>query len=108
MSGVTSGYVQYHFRHAIGGRPWNPNTTARRFKRCCAEVGLPDTTRLHDLRHLMATYLIDKGVPIPVVSARLGYFNNTTTIEIYTGRDRPANLLWAHHPDHRDRRRAGV
>jgi len=69
-----------------GDRPWNPNTTAARFKRCCAKAGLPGTTRLHDLRHLMATHLIDQGVPIPVVSARLGHTQNSTTLDIYTGR----------------------
>jgi integrase len=69
-----------------GDRPWNPNTTAARFKRCCTKAGLPATTRLHDLRHLMATHLIDQGVPIPVVSARLGHTQNSTTLDIYTGR----------------------
>lgn len=71
---------------AVGDRPWNPNTTAARFKRCCAQAGLPPTTRLHDLRHLMATHLIDQGVPIPVVSARIGHERNSTTSDIYTGR----------------------
>lgn len=70
----------------VGDEPWNPNTTARRFKRACEAAGLPPTTRLHDLRHLMATYLIDQGVPIPVVSARLGHAQNSTTLDIYTGR----------------------
>ncbi len=70
----------------IGDVAWNPNTTARRFKRACETAGLPATTRLHDLRHLMATYLIDQGVPIPVVSARLGHAQNSTTLDIYTGR----------------------
>lgn len=69
-----------------GDRPWNPNTTAARFKRCCTKAGLPPSTRLHDLRHLMATHLIDQGVPIPVVSARLGHTQNSTTLDIYTGR----------------------
>jgi integrase len=69
-----------------GSVPWIPNTTARRFSRCCAKVGLPPATRLHDLRHLMATHLIDQGVPIPVVSARLGHHQNSTTLDIYTGR----------------------
>lgn len=69
-----------------GAVPWRPATTARRFSRACAAAGLPATTRLHDLRHLMATHLIDQGVPIPVVSARLGHAQNSTTLDIYTGR----------------------
>jgi len=69
-----------------GSEPWIPNTTARRFSRCCARAGLDPKTRLHDLRHLMATHLIDQGVAIPVVSGRLGHHQNSTTLDIYTGR----------------------
>lgn len=69
-----------------GEQPWRPATTARRFKRACAAAGLPANTRLHDLRHLMATHLIDEGMPVPVVSARLGHSLNSTTLDIYTGR----------------------
>ena len=39
--------------------------------------------RLHDLRHLHASTLIAKGVPINVVSKRLGHSNITTTLSIY-------------------------
>lgn len=78
-----------------GHKPWNPNTTAARFKRCCARAGLPATTRLHDLRHLMATHLIDQGVPIPVVSARLGHTQSSTTLDIYTGRVAASDLAAA-------------
>ena len=70
----------------VGAAPWNPATTARRFKRACGTAGLPPTTRLHDLRHLMATHLIDRGVSIAAVSARLGHAQNSTTLDIYTGR----------------------
>lgn len=70
----------------VGDRPWHPATTARRFKRACEAAGIPGTTRLHDLRHLMATHLIDQAVPVPVVSARLGHSLNSTTLDIYTGR----------------------
>jgi len=70
----------------VGETPWKPATTARRFKRACVAAGLPATTRLHDLRHLMATHLIDQGVSIAVVSARLGHAQNSTTLDIYTGR----------------------
>jgi integrase len=70
----------------LGKVPWKPATTARRFKRACEAAGLPATTRLHDLRHLMATHLIDQGVSIAAVSARLGHAQNSTTLDIYTGR----------------------
>jgi integrase len=70
----------------VGARPWIPQTTAARFKRACVAAGLDETTRLHDLRHLMATHLIDQGVSIAAVSARLGHAQNSTTLDVYTGR----------------------
>lgn len=54
-----------------GAHPWRPETTARRFPRSCLAAALPKTTRLHDLRHLAATWLLDQGVPLPAASARL-------------------------------------
>jgi integrase len=70
----------------VGETPWNPRTTAQRWKRACVRAGVDPATRLHDLRHLMATHLLDQGVPIPVVSARLGHALNSTTLDIYGGR----------------------
>lgn len=70
-------------------RPWVPNTTWRRYKRLCESIGC-EPTRLHDLRATMSTQLIDHGVPIPVVSARLGHSQNSTTaitLDVYTGRN---------------------
>lgn len=39
--------------------------------------------RLHNLRHTHATLLIDAGVPVKVVSERLGHATATFTIETY-------------------------
>lgn len=39
--------------------------------------------RLHDLRHISASLLIAAGVPIRVVSERLGHSKTTTIQEIY-------------------------
>lgn len=71
---------------AVGDRPWKPRTTLDRFQRACVAAGLDPKTRLHDLRSLMATHLIDEGIPVPVVSARLGHALNSTTLDVYTGR----------------------
>jgi integrase len=70
----------------VGGAPWNPRTTAQRWTRACVRAGVEPSTRLHDLRHLMATHLLDQGVPIPVVSARLGHALSSTTLDIYGGK----------------------
>ena len=40
-------------------------------------------TRLHDLRHTHGTLLIAAGVPVKVVSERLGHATPTFTIETY-------------------------
>ena len=39
--------------------------------------------RLHDLRHSHASYLINKNVPIKIISARLGHDNIETTLRTY-------------------------
>lgn len=39
--------------------------------------------RLHDLRHTHASWLIDAGVPLPVISKRLGHSSISTTVDVY-------------------------
>jgi integrase len=39
--------------------------------------------RLHDLRHLHATQMLAAGVPVPVVSQRLGHATVTMTLNSY-------------------------
>ena len=78
-----------------GAQPWRPETTARRFQRSCIAAGLPKTTRLHDLRHLAATWLPDQGVPLPAVSARLGHATNSLTFDVYGGRIQDTDRLAA-------------
>lgn len=40
--------------------------------------------RLHDLRHLHASLLLDAGEAITTVSARLGHRDTSTTLKIYS------------------------
>lgn len=40
--------------------------------------------RLHDLRHLQASLLLDAGEAITTVSARLGHRDTSTTLRIYS------------------------
>ncbi len=53
------------------------------FKRLVEQAGLPDSLRPHDLRHAMASYWLAEGVPIKVVSERLGHSNISITLDIY-------------------------
>jgi uncharacterized protein (DUF39 family) len=54
---------------------------------------------LHSLRHSHASILISEGVPIPVVSERLGHANQNITLAIYSHalpRDKRAAVnLWS-------------
>lgn len=40
--------------------------------------------RIHDFRHSHATLLLSKGIPITVISRRLGHSDVTTTLNIYS------------------------
>jgi site-specific recombinase XerD len=42
-------------------------------------AGLPDDTRIHDLRHSLASDAIMDGVPLEVVGKMLGHKNYRTT-----------------------------
>jgi integrase len=48
-----------------------------------SRVGLADL-RFHDLRHTHATLLLQAGVPVAAVSARLGHANAAITLGIYS------------------------
>ena len=55
--------------------------------------------RLHDLRHFMATQVLDAGVPVLIVAARLRHARASTTLNVYahavSGGDRlAAEALW--------------
>jgi len=53
-----------------------------RLRRLTADVGLP-VIRVHDLRHIAATIMINQGVPLAVVSKTLRHKNVATTIDLY-------------------------
>jgi integrase len=65
------------------GLPWRPDVCTNRFGRLRASLGL-DGVRLHDLRHFVASVLIDGGIPISTVSTRLGHSQMSTTLNLYT------------------------
>ena len=65
-----------------GGDPVHPDKLTQTFDRILRRAGSP-VIRLHDLRHTHATLLIDAGVPVKVVSERLGHATAAFTIETY-------------------------
>ena len=73
----------------------------------------PGHVRLHDLRHYVATRLLDAGIPVREVSERLGHASAMTTLTIYAASvpatDRAAADIMGHLLDgqqHRGRRPA--
>ena len=73
----------------IEGGYLNPDRFSRRFTRalavCASQADAPPlpAIRIHDLRHTHATLLLAAGVPVKVVSERLGHSTVTITMEIY-------------------------
>ena len=65
-----------------GAVPWRPNWVTKAFIDTRRVLGLPHF-RLHDLRHFMATEMLNAGVAIPTVSARLSHARNSTTLNYY-------------------------
>ncbi|HSH62221.1 MAG TPA: site-specific integrase [Acidimicrobiales bacterium] len=65
------------------GTPTHPELLSRTFERLVARSGLP-TIRLHDLRHTHASLLLKAGVPIKVVSERLGHATPSFTLDVYS------------------------
>ena len=54
-------------------------------------VGPAKVPRVHDLRHTCASWMIQAGVPITVVSRHLGHESITTTVDRYTHIDRTSS-----------------
>jgi integrase len=64
------------------GSPWRPELVTDRWRGQWPGLELP-FVRLHDLRHTNATLLLQAGVPIKVVSERLGHSRVAMTLDVY-------------------------
>jgi integrase len=75
------------FCNRVGGF-LNQETNLRRFRKVLAAAGLPITMGIHDLRHNVATFLIEVlKYPPTVVQMLLGHSDISTTLGIYTHTD---------------------
>jgi integrase len=54
-----------------------------RWRRTLRRAGMPETTRLHHLRHHYASVLIDGGESVKVVQERLGHASAVETLKTY-------------------------
>jgi integrase len=64
------------------GSPVHPDLISQTFERAVAQLDVP-RIRLHDLRHTHATILLQQGVPVKVVSERLGHSSPAFTMTVY-------------------------
>lgn len=69
------------FTNSLGG-PIDPRNLLRDYKRLLHEAGLPNI-RFHDLRHTAASLMLNNGVPVIVVSRRLGHSKASITLDVY-------------------------
>lgn len=67
---------------ADGAESWHPDKASRAFRAACRKAGVRGV-RLHDIRHFGATYSLAAGMPIGLVSYRLGHARISTTYDIY-------------------------
>jgi len=65
------------------GGPIDPDAFTHAFKRIASKAGLPGTTRLHDVRHAVATAMLASGVETKLASAVLGHSSAAFTADQY-------------------------
>lgn len=64
------------------GQPVHPHTLSQTVARLQRAAGVP-SIRLHDLRHTHATLMLKHGIPLKVVSERLGHSTPAFTMAVY-------------------------
>jgi len=79
------------------GTPEDPGNLRKDFLKILEKACLPHI-RIHDLRHTAASIMLNRGVPIIVVSKRLGHANPSTTLDVYAhlymeSQDEPARIM---------------
>ncbi|MGB9457690.1 MAG: site-specific integrase [Bryobacteraceae bacterium] len=80
------------------GTPLKPDSVSATVSLLFRRLKLPKGASLHSLRHTHTSHLLADGVPLPVVSERLGHASVRTTQEIYAhmihGQDDDAARRW--------------
>jgi integrase len=65
------------------GTPFGPRNIVRHFKSTLKKAGLPDSIRLHDLRHTFVSLMLSQNVPPKDVQVIAGHADFSTTMNIY-------------------------
>jgi integrase len=66
------------------GRPMRQDHIRHHFGKLAKAAGLPAKITVYGLRHSCATLLLEKGVPLKVVSERLGHSTIALTADVYS------------------------
>jgi integrase len=66
---------------------WRTNVWYKSVARA-QDLGLKKKPRVHDLRHTCASWMIARGVPLPVIQLHLGHESISTTVNLYGHLDR--------------------
>ena len=64
--------------------PFSPRNILRHFKQKLEEADLPESTRIHDLRHSFISWLLASGTSIRDVQEIAGHAQVSTTLSIYS------------------------
>ena len=64
------------------GTPMNRSNLRKRFQTALRNAGLP-SIRFHDLRHTAASLMLNNGIPVIIVSKRLGHARASITLDVY-------------------------
>ncbi|MBC7237043.1 MAG: site-specific integrase [Chloroflexi bacterium] len=64
------------------GAPLNPSVASHALRQECRRLGIRPLT-MHGLRHLHASLLLNEGLPVPEVAARLGHSTPQVTMGVY-------------------------
>jgi integrase len=67
----------------LGQQPWRPDSTSRKYRHLRWWVPGLSESRLHDLRHFMATQLLAAGIDPKVVAQRGGWTKVATMLDRY-------------------------
>jgi integrase len=65
------------------GAPVPPDSFSQAFRRLARQAGLPPKSRLHDVRHAVATAMLERGVHPAIASASLGHSSPAFTMSTY-------------------------
>jgi integrase len=66
----------------LEGLPWTQREVSRNFRVTAEKIGLTGLTA-KGLRHYFGSYLLEHGIPLATVSARMGHANVSITATVY-------------------------